>query len=288
MTRRNDWKAVYENQQKILTVFSDIDDIFLAGGTAVQCYTLSERYRESEDLDFFANHEMGTKESARIKRLMIERLRKADIPILNDVFTEQKTHRITCGFDENDEVIKIELLDFTADRFHDMSFIAHKDFPRIENNYNLLLYKLKALCDRTDTIKDLFDIYFLFKELGVISEHEMLTDLKLKFQETTGYIYSEKELLAALDVENRRWDIVPTETTKQYWHDIQMAVEAFRMEFQRALLNPDTDDLDFTFETYLHREAKTAGVDPEDFIDVFETNSFIEMQCRKVIKKFGM
>ncbi len=284
MNKRNSWGSVYQNQKKILNAFSDIEGIFLAGGTAVQCYSISQRYRESEDLDFFADHEMGVKESAKIKRLMVERLKKADITVINDVLTEQKTHRISCGFNENDEVIKVELFDFTAGRFKDFAFLSHEDFPRMENPYNLLLYKLKALCDRTDTIKDLFDLYFIFKKLGPISEAEMLMNLKLKFEETTGYIYSEKELLRALDVENRKWDIIPTDTTKQYWYDMQMAVENFRMEFQKALLNPDSDTLDFTFETYVKREAKKAGVAVEDFIDVFETNAFVEMMCRSLRK----
>jgi len=283
MARRNDWGKVYENQKKILSVFSDIEDIFLGGGTAVQCYTLSKPYRESEDLDFFADHEMGTKESAIVKRLMVDRLRKVGITILNDVFTEQKTHRISCEFEDNDEVIKIELLDFTAERYGDLNFIVHPDFPRIENNYNLLLYKLKALCDRTDTIKDLFDIYFIFKDLGEINQRDMLMDLKLKFEETTGYVYSEKELLVALDVEQRNWDIVPTAITKKYWHSIQTAVDGFRKEFQKTLLNPDLETMDFTYKTYLKKEAEEAGVTQEDFLDVFETNPFIEMECRQVL-----
>jgi len=281
MARRNDWGAVYGNQQKILRALSDIDGIFLGGGTAVQCYTLQQRYRESEDLDFFADHEMGTKESAKIRRMMVERLRRAGITVLNEVLTEQKTHRISCGFEDNDEVIKIELLDFTAARYGGLGFVTHEDFPRIENHYNLLLYKLKALCDRTDTVKDLFDIYFIFKTLGPLNERDMLTDLKMKFEETTGYAYSEKELIAALDVENRNWDIVPTETTKKYWHDMQTAVDDFRREFRNALLDADSDTFDFTYESYLKKKAAETGQTEADFLDVFERNPFIEMECRK-------
>lgn len=282
MSRRNDWGTVYENQRKILKILCDIDEIFLGGGTAIQCYTLSHQYRESEDLDFFADHEMGKKESAKIKRMMVDRLRTEGIDILNDIVTEQGTHRITCGFEENNEVIKIELLDFTAQRYGDLSFIIHEDFPRIENNYNLLLYKLKALCDRTDTVKDLFDIYFIFKELGAVNEREMLTNFRQKFEETTGYVYSEKELITALNITNRIWDIVPAETTKTYWHDIQTAVDDFRQEFLKTLINPDSNTLDFTYESYLKKMTDETGQSKEDFLDIFEKNPFIEMQCRKI------
>ena len=65
------------------------------------------------------------------------------------------------SFKENDEIIKIELLNFTCCRLKDFSFI-NSDIFRTENLYNLLLYKLKALCDRPDTIKDLFDLYFSY------------------------------------------------------------------------------------------------------------------------------
>jgi len=282
--RRNDWGTVYANQQKILRALSGMDEIFLGGGTAVQCYTIPQRYRESEDLDFFADHEMGRKESARIKREIVTRLRDSGIVIENETLTEQGTQRISCAFEGNDEVIKIELLDFTAGRFGDLSFISHPDFPRIENNYNLLLYKLKALCDRTDTVKDLFDLYFIFKVLGVIDLKTMLTDLKLKFEETTGYIYSEKELTAALAVMNRNWDIVPTEITERYWNDIQTAVDDFRRVFLNALIDPKIAMLDFTYESYLKNNGEVNGVTEKDFLDVFEMNSFVEMECRKILE----
>jgi predicted nucleotidyltransferase component of viral defense system len=49
-----------------LATLKEIDEIFLAGGTAVQCYLLSQKYRESEDLDFFVESEMSSKESAKL------------------------------------------------------------------------------------------------------------------------------------------------------------------------------------------------------------------------------
>jgi len=279
--RRNDWESVYENQRRLLSALADIDEIFLGGGTALQCYVLPEKYRESEDLDFFFDHFAGKQESARVKRLMVERLRSTPgITIINDVMTEQGTQRIACGFDANDEVVKIELLDFTAARYGDLNFIAHADFPRIENYYNLLLYKLKALHDRKDTVKDLFDLYFIFKEIGSINIRNMLEDWNLKFAETTGYAYSEKELLEAFNVANRLWDIVPTSIARAYWDDIKTAVEDFRRAFIDAILSPETETLDFTFKTYLQMRAEENGVTQAEFLDFFETNAFIEMRCR--------
>ncbi|MBN2896754.1 MAG: nucleotidyl transferase AbiEii/AbiGii toxin family protein [Campylobacterales bacterium] len=278
--KRNDWNAVYANQRKILKALWDVEELILGGGTAVQCYTIPQKYRESEDLDLFADHEMGPKESAKIKRELVSKLRQSGIAIESELLTEQGTHRISCAFEENEEVIKIELLDFTAQRFGDLAFVVHSDFPRIENNYNLLLYKLKALCDRSDTIKDLFDLYFILTRLAPVDIKGMLSDLRQKFEETTGYIYSEKELIAALSVKNRNWDIVPTEITERYWHDLQTAVDEFRQAFLRALIDPEVATLDFTYKSYLKRNAELNGVTEEEFLDIFEMNPFIEMECR--------
>ena len=284
MIHRNDWEAVYANQKKLLKVLSGIDDIFLGGGTAIQCYTIPMKYRESEDLDFFVDHVMDKGEGARINRTMVDALRKTDgIELMNSTKTEDGTHRTSWGIDENDEIIKIELLDFTDARYGDLDFVKHEDFPRIENNYNLLLYKLKALCDRQDTIKDLFDIYFIFKELEPIPIKTMLIDLRQKFEESTGYIYDEKHLARALDLENRNWDIVPTDVTKIYWDYIKIAVDEFRIDFLKQLLDPLIKYFDFTFETYIKTMANQNDCEPEDFINFFEANPFIEAECKKRI-----
>jgi len=70
------WDEVYKNQKIILQTLEEIDEIFLAGGTAVQCYLLPKRYRESEDLDFFVEREMSSKESAKLARTIIKMLSK--------------------------------------------------------------------------------------------------------------------------------------------------------------------------------------------------------------------
>ncbi len=229
MLNRN-WVEVYKGQQIILHILSSIDDIFLAGGTALQCYLLPQKRRESEDLDFFIDHELGSKEAATLSRDMIKQLREdSRIVDVRHIYTEDGTHRLFCTIEGIDELIKIELLNFTADRFDDLAYIKHADFPRIENCYNLLLYKLKAFCDRRDTIKDMFDIYFLFKELEPIEIKKLFLDLELKFLETTGYVYSVQSVVNALKIP-RRWDIILTEE-----NSMQLAIKKPLRTFKKIL-----------------------------------------------------
>jgi hypothetical protein len=46
------WIDVYDNQNTILKTLSSVDDIFLAGGTAVQRFLIERPSRESDDLEF--------------------------------------------------------------------------------------------------------------------------------------------------------------------------------------------------------------------------------------------
>ena len=71
MLDRN-WAEVYKGQKIILHILSSVDDIFLAGGTALQCYLLPQKRRESEDLNFFIDHKLGSKEVATLSREMIK------------------------------------------------------------------------------------------------------------------------------------------------------------------------------------------------------------------------
>ena len=273
------WDEVYANQKVILQTLQSVDEMFLAGGTAVQCYLLSIKYRESEDLDFFVAYEMSSKESAKLARTIISTLVKnKKLQNIRHKRTEDGTHRICCSAEGNHEIVKIELLNFTADRFGELEFVVHKDFPRIENPYNLLLYKLKALCDRTDTIKDLFDIYFLFKILKPINLKQMLLDLEFKFLETTGHLYGVENLMNALNI-TRRWDIVlTTEIEKQY--AMREAIVAFQNDFANTLLlAPEL--LDFSYERYLrYKMEENTCKSVEDYLSFYEENSFIEEEAR--------
>jgi len=132
------WDEVYKNQKIILATLKEIDEIFLAGGTAVQCYLLDKKYRESEDLDFFVESELSSKESAKLARTIIKTLGKNEkLHNIRHKHTEDGTHRIFCAVEGSSEVVKVELLNFTTDRFGDLTFIKHNDYPRIENAYNL-------------------------------------------------------------------------------------------------------------------------------------------------------
>ena len=278
---RSNWDEVYANQKIILHTLKEIDEIFLAGGTAVQCYLLATKYRESEDLDFFVDHEMSAKESSKLARKVIAVLSKnKQLHSLRHKKTEDGTHRIFCAIDDTSEIIKIELLNFTTDRFGDLDFWMHKDFPRIENPYNLLLYKLKALCDRTDTIKDLFDIYFLFKILKSINLKQMLLDLEFKFLETTGYVYNIETIVNALNI-TRRWDIVLTADTKiQY--AMKEAIVSFQNDFASTLLLAPKV-LDLSYETYLNRKMKENACEKvDDYLSFFEENEFVEREIRSL------
>ena len=284
MLNRN-WVEVYQGQRVILEILSCIDNIFLAGGTALQCYLLPKKRRESEDLDFFIDHELSTKEAATLSREMIKRLREnSRISDVRHIYTEDGTHRLFCTVIGLDELIKVELLNFTADRLGDLAYVEHTDFPRIENYYNLLLYKLKAFCDRTDTIKDIFDIYFLFKELEPIEIKKLFLDLELKFLETTGYVYSVQSVVNALKIP-RRWDIILTEEMSMQVA-MKKAIEEFQEDFASVLLDTETDRLDFTYKTYLQEKVSAFNCDSvENYLSFYEKNAFVEQECREYVLK---
>ena len=283
MLNRN-WVEVYAGQKIILEILSGVENIFLAGGTALQCYLLPKKRRESEDLDFFIDHELSSKETATLSREMIKKLREdTRIADIRHIYTEDGTHRLFCSVVGIDELIKVELLNFTADRLGDVTYINHDDFPRIENHYNLLLYKLKAFCDRTDTIKDIFDIYFLFKELEPVQIKKLFLDLELKFLETTGYAYSVQSVVNALKIP-RRWDIILTEDEAKHLA-MKKAIENFQYHFASVLLDTDMDVLDFSYETYLKEKVTEFDCEnTENYLSFYEKNAFIEQECRMYLE----
>jgi len=203
-----------------------------------------------------------------LKLLSIKQIEKL-LPVLETQFKAEKIL-----FWEN--VVK----HFTADRLGDLAYIEHADFPRIENYYNLLLYKLKAFCDRTDTVKDMFDIYFLFKVLKPIEIKKLFLDLELKFLETTGYVYSVQSVVNALKIP-RRWDIILTEDESMQVA-MKKAIEDFQEDFASVLLDAQTSMLDFTYEKYLKDKVLAFDCDTaENYLSFYEKNAFVEQECRK-------
>jgi len=282
---RKDWVSVYAGQDEILKTLFDTKDIFLAGGTAVQRFVIKNRYRESDDLDFFLPK--YDKDLARLAEVdIVSKLRdNQNIDIENIVDDKELgVYRIFCAINNNPELIKVELLDFTIGRFEDKSFLDNKLFPKIENSYNLILYKLKALCDRTDTIKDLFDLYFLFREYTCkpIPIHQLMLDLEVKFKISTGYIYSFNEVLKALNYKKRVWDIVITNDKNIPLHYIQDAIEEFRKEFLN-ILEGDSKTIDLSYETRA-KNFIDDSLNLDEYYEYIETNLFVSKHALSLRK----
>jgi predicted nucleotidyltransferase component of viral defense system len=285
---RNNWAAVYRGQELILNVCQDIEPLIFAGGTALHRCVLSKERRESEDIDFFVDHLCGSSESSRYA---IE-MRKAftaheQINVINyDFRPEEKSHRFACIVEGSDEVIKVELLDFTGGRFSDESFVKSSLFPRVENSYNLILYKLKALSDRTDTIKDLYDLYFLFREhKAPIDTRTLFFDLEMKFKAATGYDYGAGEILKALSAKHRQWDIIPKNVGDFNTDLISAAIYDFRDELVNAITDPYIEQIDLSHERYVKNKIEALDFDTtvEEYLDVIEANSFVSTLVKESI-----
>jgi hypothetical protein len=279
---RKNWLDIYKNQDIILKTLSDIDDIFLAGGTAVQRFLIERPYRESDDLDFFVS---SPKKDVLLSAYhnIANTLRENQNIKLENIINDKAlgVQRFFCSLKENEEMVKLELLDFTNGRFKDTQFFTCDNFPRIENFYNLILYKLKALCDRRDTIKDLFDLYFLFKEMPYerLSIKELMIDLELKFKIPTGYKYSYAQVIEALSCNNRRWDIVLKEQSFPDFY-IKEAIEEFRLEFLNILLSKD-DEIDMSYRNKASTFSK--DIDIKDYYELIETNLFISEHASRIL-----
>jgi len=277
---RNDWEAVYRGQELILNVCKEIEPLIFAGGTAIHRCVLSKERRESEDIDLFIDHLCGVSES---NRYAIE-MRKAftahkQINVINyDFRPEEKSHRFACIVEGSDEVIKVELLDFTGGRFTDESFTQSPLFPRVENSYNLILYKLKALSDRTDTIKDLYDLYFLFREHKTpIDMRTLFFDLDMKFKAATGYSYGASEIIKALGAKHRQWDIIPKNVFDTNPELISNAIFDFRDELVDAIADPYLEQIDLSHEQHIKNKIEALDFDTtvEEYLNIIEANSFI-------------
>lgn len=285
---RNDWLAVYRGQELILNVCKEIEPLIFGGGTAIHRCVLSKERRESEDIDFFVDHLCGSSESSRYAM----EIRKAftahsQINVINyDFRPEEKSHRFACIVEGSDEVIKVELLDFTGGRFCDESFIDSPLFPRVENSYNLILYKLKALSDRTDTIKDLYDLYFLFREHKTpIDARTLFFDLDMKFKAATGYDYGVGEIIKALEANHRKWDIIPKNVFDSNIDLISNAIFEFKDELVDALTDPYIEQIDLSHEQYIKTkiEALDFDITTGEYLDVIEANSFISALIKESI-----
>jgi predicted nucleotidyltransferase component of viral defense system len=281
---RDDWQAVYGNQDRILNGLKSLEDeIFLAGGTGLQRFVLPRLYRHSEDLDFFFPAYQEKSQAlvigAKIEEL-IQNIKGASIEQSRWI-KDEGAYRIWCHFDDNEEIVKVELLNFTCSRLKDTKFI--KEPFKTENVYNLLLYKLKALCDRPDTIKDLFDLYFLFRKLPAIKIEELIIDINTKFEKAIGIRYEKKHLIRSLE-HNLKWDIEIANINHP--HDLKLEIKSFQ-DKMLDILQKDKE-LDFSDTTRIKHNAAKYNLDEKSYIELIEVldenafwvDDFISLNCQ--------
>ncbi|SFV89772.1 hypothetical protein MNB_SV-4-954 [hydrothermal vent metagenome] len=235
-------------------------------------FVLSRAYRHSEDLDFFfptlKDRKFVFETGERMAKLIGE-LPGATVEDIRRV-KEENAFRLWCRFEDNDETVKVELLNFTCSRLKDAGFIK---LPfKTENLYNILLYKLKALCDRPDTIKDLFDLYFIFRDLPPIETDELILDLNEKFESAIGLRYELGHLVRALEY-HLKWDIEIADIAHP--HDLKEEIENFQKSLHDALASKSL--LDFSYKKRIQNNAAKYDLDEKSYlelIDVLDENAF--------------
>ena len=272
---REDWNAVYINQDRILNSLKVLNsDVFLAGGTGLHRFVLSRPYRHSEDLDFFFATFLKNEDVATVVKQMTNVIRSIPGASIEEIrhIKEEGAYRLWCSFEDNDEIVKVEFLNFTCERFGESDFIT-KDIPfKTENLYNLLLYKLKALCDRPDTIKDLFDLYFIFRDLPALSIDKVIQELNAKFEDAIGIRYEKRNIIQALE-HDLKWDIEVGEI--EHLYDLQSEVNAFQIQLKETIVNEEI--FDFSYQRRIDQRAKVFDLDTSiylELIDVLEENNF--------------
>ena len=276
---RDNWNGVFENQDRILKQLKPLEnEMFLAGGTGLQRFVLPQAYRHSEDLDFFFKNLKTKEEIDSIKNKILELMSEIPDTKLENIkwIKDEKAYRMFYSFKENDEIIKIELLNFTCCRLKDFSF-KNSDIFRTENLYNLLLYKLKALCDRPDTIKDLFDLYFILRDLEKIDIKTLIEDINKKFEDAIGIKYSKENIISSLN-HKLDWDIEIGEHIN-HLHGLKLEIDLFQSELKNAFLQDEI--LDFSYNSKIEKKALEFGLDKNDYVEIIEDNQFLVEEWKK-------
>ena len=270
---RNDWSSVFKNQDKILEQLKPLNNkIFLAGGTGLQRFVLPASYRHSEDLDFFMEKLCDKVELDEIKNEIVELMSKLPDAKLIDIkwIKDELSWRMFYDFEDNDEIVKIEILNFTCSRVKDVTF-KNEELFRTENLYNLLLYKLKALCNRPDTIKDLFDLYFILRDLKEVNISSLIKDINRKFKDAIGIEYSKENIVNALS-HRLDWDIEIGEQIK-HLYGLKLEIDSFQEELKNTF--EYNTILNFSYQTRIRAKAQKFDLVENDYIDVVEDNEFI-------------
>ena len=280
---RDDWGSVYINQDKILKQLKHLQGkIFLAGGTGLQRFILPFSYRHSEDLDFFLEKLCTKAELDKIKDEIINSMSKLSESKLIEKrwIKDELAWRLFYEFEDNEEIIKIEILNFTCCRLEDFSFKNEKIF-KTENLYNLQLYKFKALCDRPDTIKDLFDLYFILRDLGKIDIQLMMKNINKKFKDAIGIEYSKDDIISALN-HRLEWDIEIDKDIK-YIHDLKLEIDLFQKELKYSFENDKY--LNFSYKSKIKQKAKNFDLSTNDYVNLVEDNQFIINEWQNYYEK---
>lgn len=278
---RNDWPSAFINQDRILESLKNLEnEILLAGGTGLHRHALRIPYRHSEDLDFFFPELVSKERLDEVAHKLMELMKLNTNATLESKKREKEelTWRFWYKFNDNEEIIKVELLNFTCCRLEDTGYLK-EDIFRTENLYNLLLYKFKALCDRPDTIKDLFDIYFIMRELPSLSIENVFKDINTKFSCAMSNDYQPNHVISALGG-NLTWDIEIGDNIK-YVDGMKLEVEEFRIALRVALENNNV--LDFSYKSRIMQYAKDLDLSKEDYIELIKfvvDNTFLEEEFK--------
>lgn len=271
---RENWQDVFVNQDKILKQLKPLEDeMFLAGGTGLQRFVLTKPYRHSEDLDFFFAKLKTKQDLDKIKDKILNLINNLDgVKLDRDPIwiKDEKSWRMFFSFEDNDEIIKIELLNFTCGRFQDLEFL-NQDIYKTENLYNLLLYKFKALCDRPDTIKDLFDIYFILRDLNAVDIKTLIEHINKKFYDAIKLKYTKKDIIQALNF-RLDWDIEIGEHI-EHLHGLKLEIETFQDELKNSFEHNET--LDFSYKSKIAKKAKEFDLSCDEYIELIEDNLFV-------------
>lgn len=278
---RDDWQSVFINQDKILKILKPLEkEMFLAGGTGLQRFVLPMPYRHSEDLDFFFPDLKTKQELDEMKNKILElmdSLRDAKLDRDPIWIKDEQSWRMFFSFEDNDEIIKIELLNFTCTRIKDLTFV-NQDVFKTENLYNLLLYKFKALCDRPDTIKDLFDIYFILRSSSAINIKTLLDHMNQKFYDAIGIKYTKEDIVKSLS-HRLDWDIEIGDHIN-HLHGLKLEINSFQEEL-KASFEYD-ENLDFSYTSRISKKAKEFELTNEEYIDLIEDNQFVVDEWKKL------
>lgn len=140
---------------------------YLTGGTALSAFYL--RHRQSEDLDFFSEEDVGVEEVLRVVR---------SAPAVQEVQYERKYDRkIFLLRYPQARVLKVE---FTTYPFRRCEAGPVVEGIQVDSLRDILVNKVMALTDRRDA-KDYVDLYFAINKWPALDLDSLIGDAEAKF-----------------------------------------------------------------------------------------------------------